>query len=225
FGGGHAQQPRMRYSGGGQPDLEDLLGGMFGGGAGGFNGGYGPQPGRDLAANARLTFRQAVSGDTLSLTVSGRSTKVRLPAGIKDGQKIKVPGKGEPGQGGGPAGALVVTVSVEPHPVFAIGERANLTMTVPVTFPEAVSGATISIPTLDGESVKLKVPAGTRSGSRLRVKGKGIQTKTRTGDLIVTVEVAVPRNLSDAARSALQQFQEATAADDPRVGLAESARV
>ncbi|MFV0254329.1 MAG: DnaJ C-terminal domain-containing protein [Beutenbergiaceae bacterium] len=228
FGGGAGGQPRMRYSAGGQPDLDDLLSGMFAGGGGPGAGygaaGFGPRPGRDLTSSARLPFRQAVAGDTVNLVVGGKSTKVRIPAGVRDGQKIRIPGRGEPGTDGGPAGALVVTVTVEPHPVFGISGR-NLTITVPVTFPEAVEGATISVPTLDGDSVRVKVPAGTGSGARLRVKGKGVQAKTGTGDLIVTVEVAVPRNLNGAAKAALAQFEQATAGEDPRTGLAESARL
>ncbi|WP_420114544.1 DnaJ C-terminal domain-containing protein [Pseudactinotalea sp.] len=220
---------RVRYTsagGSGGPDIDDLLGGLFGGGGGGFGRGgadYGPVKGRDLTSSARLPFRQAVAGDLVGLTVNGRTTKVRIPPGVKDGQKIRIPGKGEPGPGGGPAGDLVVTVTVDPHPVFGISGN-NLTITVPVSFPEAVDGAVVSVPTLDGSSVRLKVPAGTSSGARLRVKGKGVVTKKGTGDLIVTIEVAVPRNLSDAARSALTEFASATSGEDPRTGLAEAAR-
>ena len=132
-------------------------------------------------------------------------------------------GKGQPGIGGGPPGDLVVTVAVDPHPVFGINGK-NLTITVPVTFPEAVNGATISVPTLSGEQVRLKVPAGTQSGARLRVKGKGVATSKGTGDLIVTVQVAVPRKVSKQARAALADFTKASDATDPRAGLADAAR-
>src|SRR5690606_25936703 len=189
---------------------EDLLGGLFGGGAGYGRTAPDPVKGRDLTSSARLPFRQAVAGDTVNLVVGGRSTKVRIPPGVKDGQRIRIPGKGEPGFAGGPAGDLVVTVQVEPHPVFGISGD-NLTITVPISYPEAVNGAVISVPTLDGGKVRLKVPAGTSSGARLRVKGKGVATRKGTGDLIVTVQVAVPRNLSDDARSALEEFERATA--------------
>jgi molecular chaperone DnaJ len=220
---------RVRYStggGAGGPGIDDLLGNLFGGGGGGFGrsgGDFGQAKGRDLTTSARLPFRQAVAGDTLNLVVDGTSTKVRIPAGVKDGQKLRIPGKGEPGINGGPPGDLVVTVSVEPHPVFGISGD-NLTITVPITFPEAVDGAVVAVPTLDGGSVRLKVPAGTSSGARLRVKGKGVATRKGTGDLIVTVEVAVPRNLSADARAALADFVRATDGEDPRVGLAEAAR-
>ena len=230
FGGMFGGAPggtRVRYSTAGSgsgPDLDDLLGGMFGGGGFGRGGAdYGPVKGRDLTSSAKLPFRQAVAGDLVGLTVNGSTTKVRIPPGVKDGQRIRIPGKGEPGPGGGPAGDLVVTVTVDPHPVFGISGN-NLTITVPVSFPEAVDGAVIPVPTLDGSSVRLKVPAGTSSGSRLRVKGKGVRTAKGAGDLIVTIEVAVPRNLSAAAREALAEFASATAGEDPRAGLAEAAR-
>ena len=230
-GGGGGGRSRMRYStggGGANPDIEDLLGNLFGGGGGGAGYGRGPgdfaqAKGRDLTSSARLPFRQAVAGDTVNLVVNGRTTKVRIPPGVKDGQKIRIPGKGEPGVNGGPAGDLVVAVSVEPHPVFGISGD-NLTINVPITFPEAVDGAVISVPTLDGATVRVKVPAGTSSGARLRVKGKGVTTRKGTGDLIVTVQVAVPRNLSETARSALAEFAQATGGEDPRVGLADAAR-
>lgn len=226
FGGGGAGEPRVRYStGGGGPDIDDLLGGLFGGGGRrAANAGYAAQKGTDLTASARLPFRQAVEGATVTLSVSGKQPMtVRIPPGVKDGQKIRLAGKGEPGFGGGPAGDLVVTVGVDDHPVYGISGN-NLTITVPITYPEAVEGATISVPTLDGGTVKVKVPAGTSSGARLRVKGKGVATKKVTGDLIVTVQVAVPRNLNEKARTALHEFAEATAGEDPRTGLADAAR-
>ena len=219
--------PRVRYStagsgptpGGG---FEDLLGGLFGGGGGGYA--RGPQRGGDITTSARLPFRAAMEGATVTLTVEGgKSMNVRIPAGVRDGQKIRLAGKGQPGGAGGPAGDLVVTVGVDPHPVFGSSGQ-NLTITVPVAFAEAVNGATVSVPTLDGSQVRLKVPAGTPSGGRLRVKGKGAHGKHGMGDLIVTVQVAVPRNLTKDARKALEDFESATEGTDPRAGLAESAR-
>jgi molecular chaperone DnaJ len=154
---------------------------------------------------------------------SGASTKertltVRIPAGVKHGQRIRLAGKGAPGDRGGSAGDLLVQVHVTPHPVF--GRKGDhLTVTVPVTFPEAALGANISVPTLDGP-VTLKVPAGTSNGRTFRVRGRGVPKKTGAGDLLVTVEVAVPARLDDEARELLMKY--AAAADhDPREHLRE----
>ena len=147
------------------------------------------------------------------VTTGVRTITVRIPAGVKDGQKIRVPGRGSPGERGGPAGDLYVTVHVGRHTLFG-RSGDNLTLTLPVTFPEAALGASVRVPTLDGP-VTLKLPAGTASGRTFRVKGKGVKRGNSTGDLLVTVEVAVPKKLNDAAREALQAF--ATAApEDPR---------
>ena len=234
FGGGGS---RVRYStqGGGMPgNLEDLLGGMFGGGGGGFGsggagssgagarGGFGsgrgPQPGADLAATTTLPFRQAVEGSTVSLGVEGRTVNARFPAGMRDGQKIRLRGKGRPGDHGAPAGDLVVTVNVTPHPVFSI-EGKNLRMTLPVTFAEAALGTQVEIPTLDGTTVKLKVAEGTPSGRVLRVRGRGVKATHGPGDLLVTVQVAVPQKLSADARRAVEAFAAATEGENVRADL------
>jgi len=147
-----------------------------------------------------------------------RTIQTRIPAGVKDGQTLRLSGKGAPGSNGGPAGDLLVTVNVRKHPVF--GRKANnLTLTLPVTFPEAALGATVQVPTLDGEAVSLKVPAGTPSGRTFRVRGKGVPGKSKQGDLLVTVEVSVPQRVDGKAREALETYRDATASDDPRVDL------
>jgi molecular chaperone DnaJ len=227
FGGGGPGGTRVRYSTGGQAGaggFEDILGSMFGGAGAGqqFGGGPRPRAGSDVAATTTLPFRQAVEGSTVSFTVDGRTVTTRIPPGVRDGQKIRLRGKGRPGMAGGPAGDLVVTVHVTPHPVFA-ADGANLRVTVPVTFAEAALGATISVPTLDGGSVKVKVPAGTPSGRTLRVKGRGVQTAKATGDLLVTVQVAVPQKLSKAAREAVETFAAETDGEDVRADLARQA--
>jgi molecular chaperone DnaJ len=133
-----------------------------------------------------------------------RTLTVRMPAGVADGQRIRLAGKGSPGGTGAPAGDLFVRVTVTPHPVF--GRKGdNLTVTLPITFAEAALGATVSAPTVDGH-VSLKVPAGTPSGRTFRVKGKGVPTKKGTGDLLVTVEVQVPTALGDEERAALEAY-------------------
>ena len=147
-----------------------------------------------------------------------REVKVRIPAGVDDGQRIRLKGRGGPGQNGGPPGDLYVVVRVAPHPLFQRKGR-DLTLSVPITFPEATLGADIPVPTLDGGSVTLRIPAGTRSGRTFRVKGKGVVTPKGTGDLLATVEVAVPSKLSSAERKALEAFRAASNGASPREHL------
>ncbi|MFE6841864.1 molecular chaperone DnaJ [Streptomyces sp. NPDC057686] len=155
---------------------------------------------------------------------SSRTMQVRIPAGVSDSQRIRLRGKGAPGERGGPAGDLYVVVHVDDHPVF--GRKGdNLTVTVPVTIAEAALGADIKVPTLNGPSVTLKLPPGTPSGRTMRARGKGAVRKDGTrGDLLVTVEVAVPASLSDKAREALEMYRDATESEDPRAVLFESAK-
>jgi molecular chaperone DnaJ len=146
-----------------------------------------------------------------------REVQARIPAGVADGQTIRLKGRGSPGRGGGPAGDLLVEVHVLPHPRF--GRSGNdLTVRVPVTFAEAALGAVIDVPTLDGGPVSLRLKPGTQSASRHRVRGKGIAAKQGTGDLIVTVDVQVPTHLSDAERAAVEQLAAATTVN-PRSSL------
>jgi molecular chaperone DnaJ len=145
------------------------------------------------------------------VTNQTRTINVRVPAGIRDGAKLRLAGKGTPGQRGGPAGDLFVTVHVAKHVLFG-RNGDDLTLTVPITFAEAALGATVRVPTLDG-SVGLKIAAGTPSGRTLRVRGRGVAAKKGTGDLLVTVEVAVPQRLSGEAREALEKFAAIDAAD------------
>ena len=150
---------------------------------------------------------------------STRTVQARIPAGVKDGSKIRLKGKGGPGERGGPAGDLFVTVHVSDHPVFG-RKNNNVTVTVPVTFSEAALGSQIAVPTPRGGSVTVKIPAGTSNGRTFRVRGKGIRGKDgKNGDLLVTVEVAVPQNMSDEAREALQAYADLTGAEDPRKDL------
>ena len=146
-----------------------------------------------------------------------REVRARIPAGVSDRQTIRLAGRGTPGRNGGPAGDLLVEIRVEPHERFGRSGR-NLTVTVPATFPEVALGGDIDVPTLDGATVKLRLKPGTPSGSRHRVKGKGITTTTKrqgtkSGDLIVTVEVEVPDTLTDEQRSAIERLAEATTVD------------
>ena len=153
-----------------------------------------------------------------------RSVKVRIPAGVEGGQRIRVKGRGAPGQGMAPPGDLYVIVHVGRHPVFGRTGR-NLTITVPVTFPEATLGTTVTVPTLDGK-VTLKVPAGTQSGRVLRVRGRGVPAASgrnggKPGDLLVKVEVLVPTELTDEQRAAVESLAAVTDAA-PRVTVESS---
>ena len=233
FGGAPGSQ-RVRFStgAGGQPNLEDILGQMFGGGAPGYGTpGYGdfgatagPRPGADVSATTRIGFRDVVEGSTVTLSSPdlGR-INARIPAGVKDGQKIRLRGKGRPGDPGAPAGDLILTVSVDSHPVFG-RDGDNLTVDLPVTFAEAALGATVPVPTLDGGSVKVKIAAGTPSGRVLRVKGRGVKRGDRTGDLLAKVQVVVPQRLTDEAREAIEKMAAAEDGHDPRAELFQRAR-
>lgn len=237
FGGGGGGS-RMRYStgggspfaggGGGEPDLEDILS-MFGGGAGagfggqgaGFRAPRGPVKGQDLTARTELSFRDAVEGRTISLSVNGEKVNAKIPAGVKDGQKIRLRGKGAHGDAGADRGDLILTVSVGKHAVYG-RDGNNLTMDLPVTFAEAALGATVSVPTLDGSQVKVRIAPGTPSGRVLRLKGRGIATKGATGDLLAKVQIIVPSELSDAEREAVEVLRDART-DDPRAALVAAA--
>jgi molecular chaperone DnaJ len=156
--------------------------------------------------------------------MSTRTIQARIPAGVGDGQRIKLKGKGAPGERGGPAGDLYVRVHVSPHPVFGRSGH-NLTVTVPVTFPEATLGAEIKVPSHRGMPVSVRIPAGTPNGRTFRVRGKGVRRSDGTmGDLLVTVNVQVPKDLGDKAKQALETFREVTAGPDPRDELLRQAK-
>jgi molecular chaperone DnaJ len=156
--------------------------------------------------------------------MSTRTIQARIPAGVADGQRIKLKGKGAPGERGGPAGDLYVRVHVTPHPVFGRSGH-NLTVNVPVTFPEAALGAEVKVPAHRGAPVSVRIPAGTPNGRTFRVRGKGVRRSDGTnGDLLVTVQVQVPQQMNAKARQALESFREATAAEDPRDELLQRAK-
>ena len=215
---------------GGQANMDDIFamfnqpGGGFGSGrfgqaTGGFRGFGGPTKGQDVTATVTLDFIDATKGETMTLQgATGKPMKVKIPAGVTDGQRIRLRGKGHPSPDGGEPGDIVVQVTVRPHPVFT-RDGLNLRVTVPVTFTEAALGATIEVPTLGGAPVKLRVAPGTPSGRVLRVKGRGVQTSKGTGDLLAEVEVAVPAHLDERAREALERFQEVEPQENPRADL------
>jgi molecular chaperone DnaJ len=198
--------------------------GRFGQPTGGFRGYGGPQRGADVTARTTIDFITATKGETITLQgEDGKPFKVKIPAGVSDGQKIRLRGRGRPSPDGGETGDIVVQVTVRPHPAFT-REGLNLRVTVPVTFTEAALGATIEVPTLGGDPVKLRVAPGTPSGRVLRVKGRGVHSPKGTGDLLAEVQVAVPSHLDDAAREALERFHELEPKDNPRADLMSRAR-
>ncbi len=155
--------------------------------------------------------------------LSARTIQARIPAGVKDGQKIRLRGKGAAGESGGPPGDLFVTVKVSPHRLFGRKED-HLTLEVPISFDEAALGGEIKIPTLGGAPVTLKIPPGTPNGRTFRVRGKGAQRKDGTrGDLLATVEIQVPAVLDPTAREAVEAYRAATAGKPLRAQLFEGA--
>ncbi|MBR7744613.1 DnaJ domain-containing protein [Phycicoccus sp. BSK3Z-2] len=246
FGGGGGGS-RVRFSQGGPgggyaqggEDINDILAQMFGGAGGagpraggprggadpfgGFTSSRGPRPGADVQARTTLAFRDAVEGATVTLsTREGGKVTAKIPAGVRDGQKIRLRGKGAEGDPGAARGDLILTVAVRKHPVFG-RSGDDLTVDLPVTFAEAALGATVSVPTLDGTPVRVKVAAGTPSGRVLRLKGRGVQTAKATGDLLAKVQVVVPQRLSDEARHAVETLRDAEGDADPRATLFEQA--
>jgi DnaJ-class molecular chaperone len=174
--------------------------------------------GPDHEATLDLRLEDAVLGTTTSLTLSDgsrdRDVRVRIPAGVADGRVIRVPGKGGASPDGGPAGDLYLTVRLAPHAVFGRSGR-DLTVTVPVTFPEAALGADVDVPTIDGRKVGVRIPAGTSSGRVLRVRGRGVPDQEGRGDLLVTVQIVVPTTLTAEERRAIEVL--AANAENPRL--------
>jgi molecular chaperone DnaJ len=234
-GAGGFEDVFSRFGQGGQSaNFDDIFsmftqggGASFGGGGGRFGQqGYGvPRKGADVTARTTLDFATAAKGDTITLqSGDGKPFKIKVPAGVADGQKIRLRGRGRPSPDGGEPGDIVVQVTVRPHPVFT-RDGLNLRLTVPVTFTEATLGATIEVPTLGGDTVKLRVAPGTPSGRVLRVKGRGIASaKKGTGDLLAELQVAVPSHLDDAAREALERFHELEPAENPRADMMAKAK-
>ncbi|MBP2436491.1 DnaJ C-terminal domain-containing protein [Microbacterium amylolyticum] len=226
-GGGGFEDVFSRFQQRGHaPDFDDIFS-MFNGatGGGGRRAGFGgpgfggPQKGQDVRARTTIDFLTAANGDTITLKgEDGKPFKVKVPAGVADGQKIRLRGRGRPSPNGGEPGDVVVEVAVRPHRVFS-RDGLNLRVTVPVTFTEAVLGATIEVPTLDGTRVKLRVAPGTPSGRVLRVKGRGIETTKGKGDLLAEVHVAVPDHVTDAQREALERYAAVEPNEDPRASL------
>ena len=221
-GGMRAPQGGQNFQGGDFGDMfgggnpQDIFANLFGGG-----GRRGPRKGQDLQTEATITFKEAAFGTTLELRLSSdggpsQNVSARVPAGVNDGVKIRVKGKGSMGDAG--PGDLFILLHVKPHALFS-RKGENIAITVPVSFTEAALGADIKVPTLTGDEVTLRLAPGTSNGRVLRVKGRGIVKGATTGDLLVTVEVQVPAKLEGAALEALQKYAEVVAEKDVRAEL------
>lgn len=200
-------------------DLGDLFSSMFG--RGGGPRGFPEQPGRDLETEVPLSFRQAIDGTRVTVPgAGGKRYKANIPAGIRDGARIRLAGKGEPSPGGGPPGDLYVVTRVKPSQVFKRLRDGNLEVTVPITIAEALRGATIEVPTLDGTK-KIKVPAGTKHGTVQRLRGEGPpkQRGRGRGDIRYRLEIDVPKKLTDEQEEAVEKLAETLNGSDPRADL------
>jgi curved DNA-binding protein len=202
--------------GGGGGDFGDIFGDLFGRGRGGRGGARRPARGQDIASEVTIDFVSAVKGTTLELQRGEESVTVRIPAGAHHGGRVRIAGQGSPGAGGAPAGDLLLTIHVTPHPFFK-REGDDLTLEVPVTIGEAYRGEKVRVPTPDGE-VTLKVPPRTQSGQMTRLRGKGVARKGKdAGDLYVKFIVHVPTIDDPEVAKAVDVLAAKT--EDPRVGL------
>ena len=226
-GGFRAPTGGQNFQGGDFSDIfgggssQDIFANLFGGG-----GRRGPRKGSDLQTDATITFKESVFGTTLELKLNTdgngpQNISARVPAGVNDGAKIRVKGKGAPGEAG--PGDLFIQLHVKPHAIFS-RKGENLILTLPVTFAEAALGADLKVPTLSGDDVTVRLAAGTPTGRVLRVKGRGIKKGAVVGDLLITIEVQVPRRVEGKAEDAIKAFAVATADDDVRAEFISKAK-
>lgn len=225
YGGGG---PNIQFQSSGGGGFEDILSGLFGGGGGGGGfdfspgGGYArPQPatpGPDLSGRASISFREAYEGTSVKMTVAGKPLTAKIPAGVRDGQKIRLRGKGGAGTAGGPPGDLIITVSVAKNPFYEI-EGNNLRVKLPISYPEAVLGTNVSVPLPDGTEVKIKVPAGSSSGRVLRVSKRGLARGKKRGDLLVELSIVLPPETTAEEKELVEELAQLQEGWDPRAGL------
>jgi molecular chaperone DnaJ len=199
-GGGRGRRTTTRRTGN-SFDFTDIFGDLFGGGGGG---GFEPEP-QAMQAELTIEFRDAILGTTMSLSPGGESIRVKIPEGVGDGQKIRVPRKGQP--------PIEITIHVRSHPFF---ERRgdDIYIDLPITVGEAIRGAEVDAPTIQG-TVRMRVPPGTQSGRTMRLRGKGVKKKTTTGDHYCRIQVQVPPAAPDEAVDAI----ETAYPENPRTNL------
>jgi DnaJ-class molecular chaperone len=201
--GGGTGPGGFEYQGVNPEDLESILGAFAGGGGGfaemfgrrGRGRGRAPRPAESFEAEVAIPFLRAALGGTVSLNVDGREIDVRVPAGVEEGKKLRLAGQGPGG------GDLLVRIKIEPHPYFR-REGNNIVLDVPVSLSEAVLGAKVDVPTLDGTHLTVKVPPGTSSGARLRLRGKGI----KNGDQFIEIKIVVPKASDERSRELIEEF-------------------
>jgi molecular chaperone DnaJ len=221
FGGGGGGRRGSRKSSASSGDFRDIFSDLFGGGGtGGFR--QGPQAGGDVEAETTIEFRDAIEGTTLDLQIPRQGsrgvdvTKVKIPEGVADGQRIRIRSKGSPGSEGGPPGDLILLVHVRSHPFF---ERRgdDIHIELPVTIGEAVRGGEIEVPTIRGP-VRARIPPGTQGGQTFRLSGKGVKSKSRTGDEYYKVQIAVPKKVPASLDGAIDELEKQYP-ENPRAAL------
>lgn len=223
FGAGGPSGPRVRYGQGFGADsginIEDLFGDLFGatsGSSGRFGGGFGPIPGADQQADIELTVEEAYRGGRRQITLDGRSYNVTIPAGVTAGQRIRLAGEGGQGSGDGPAGDLYLVVRIKPDPRFRLDGR-DIATDLPLSPWEAALGASVAVHTPGGEA-KLKVPPGSSTGRRLRLRGQGMPNRRgKPGDFYAEVKIMVPGKPTERERKLFEQLA-AESTFDPRRG-------
>jgi DnaJ-class molecular chaperone len=218
--------------GGGNVDLGDLLGGMFGMGGGGkpgfnsgygpgaggfggsgFSSGFGPSPGQDMTTRVSVPFEMSVRGGEYPVALSdGRKLKIRIPGGVKDGETLKLKGQGGRGQQGGRNGDLRITIQVQPHARFR-RDGLNLLVDVDISVVDAIRGGKVVVPTLQGD-VKLTIKPGAQSGQKMRLSGKGVTRRKQTGDLLAVLQIKLPSHVPDDVLDALQEAYDADEQDE-----------
>ena len=164
-----------------------------------------PEDGEDRNSKINLTFRQSVKGATVSLSADGKKFKTHVPAGVRDGQKIRIPGKGKPGRNGGKNGDLYLQINVAEDPKFSLRKR-DIIMDLPITVGQAVAGAKVTAQDIDGNEVTFKVPAGSSSGTEVRISGRGVANRQGDGDLIGRVQIRIPDKPSLKVKHAAKEF-------------------
>ena len=220
YDGGYGPQgPSSGFGPGTEEDLSDLFSDLFGRRQRSGGGTYQEfhARGADLRFHLEIGFLDAVKGAKTAVTMpDGTSTEITIPAGVSDGQTLRLRGKGGPGHGDGPAGDALVTIAVAPHPVF-IREGNDIEVEVPITFDEAVLGAKVEVPTIAG-LVSMTIPPGASSGQRLRLKGKGVRRGKTVGDQNVRLRIVLPETIDDEMRDLAERWRRASSFD-PRTTL------